>query len=96
MNNVLLTKSAEVALETMHRNDRDKIEHVIANVAGKNPDFFFENSKKLTAKLKGLYVYRVNDFRIIYRLGVVENERCIEVVDIARKERIEYLSSGKK
>jgi len=94
--NISLTKSAGVALETMREVDRERIEHVIDRIAEKNPKIFFENSKKLLSKFKDLYEFKVDDFRIIYRVSTVEGESRIEIIDIARKERMAYLSSGKK
>lgn len=96
MKKILLTKSAGVALETMRKVDRDKIQHVIARIAEKDSAIFFENSIKLLAKLKGLYEFKVGDFRIIYRVSGTKEESCIEIIDIARKERMAYLYSGKK
>ncbi|WP_444550881.1 type II toxin-antitoxin system RelE family toxin [Candidatus Magnetomonas plexicatena] len=38
------------------------------------------NIKALTGKLKGLYRYRVGDWRIIYRLGT--EQRIVEIIAI--------------
>lgn len=70
---------AKKQIEALPDNIRSKVITVLAEVLAKNPFI----GKALKAELKGLYSYRIGDYRIIY--DVVRHELLIQVIKVMHR-----------
>jgi len=75
---VVLTKPAEKTYDRAPRNIKQRLGHCFEDLET-NP-LYGHSIKPLTGKLKGLYRYRVGDWRVIYRL--FREKMIVEVVAI--------------
>jgi mRNA interferase RelE/StbE len=75
---VVLTKPAEKTYDRAPGNVRQRLGHCFEGLEI-NP-LYGNNVKPLTGKLKGLYRYRVGDWRVIYRL--FKEKMVVEIIAI--------------
>ena len=75
---VVLTKPAEKVYDKSPRDMRQRLSNCFEELE-ENP-FHGGNVKPLTGKLKGLYRYRVGDWRVIYR--IIKEKMFVEIIAI--------------
>lgn len=75
---VILTKPAEKVYDKSSKNMQLRLERCFENL-GNNP-LYGLHIKPLTGKLKGLYRYRIGDWRVIYRL--FKEDMHVEIIAI--------------
>jgi len=75
---VSLTRPAEKVYNKSNKKMEERFDNCFMDLE-KNP-LYGNNIKPLTGKLKGLYRYRVGDWRVIYRL--LKNDMIVEIVAI--------------
>lgn len=75
---IVLTRPAEKTYKKAPKSIRGRLENCFGSLE-QDPKSG-NNIKALTARLKGLYRYRVGDWRVIYRLK--EEKKIVEVIAI--------------
>jgi len=75
---VVLTRPAEKVYDKSSRDMRQRLGNFFEELE-ENP-FYGGNIKPLTGKLKGLYRYRVGDWRIVYR--IIKEKMFVEIIAI--------------
>ena len=75
---VVLTRPAEKVYDKSSRDMRQRLGNCFEELE-ENP-FYGGNIKPLTGKLKGLYRYRVGDWRIVYR--IIKEKMFVEIIAI--------------
>ncbi len=73
-----LTRLAEKVYDKASKNIRQRLDDCFENLE-QNP-LYGNNVKALTGKLKGLYRYRVGDWRVIFRLRA--EQQIVEIIAI--------------
>jgi len=73
-----LTRPAEKVYDKASRDIRQRLDECFENLE-QNP-FYGNNIKALTGKLKGLYRYRIGDWRVIYRFK--REQHVVEIIAI--------------
>jgi mRNA interferase RelE/StbE len=76
---IVLTRPAGKVYDKAPRDIRGRLDECFEALLEQNP-LHGNNIKALTGKLKGLYRYRVGDWRIIYRLSV--KRKVVEIIAI--------------
>ena len=74
--NVRLSAKSEKELDKMKTKDKSNFELIISHMKNleENPNYY---GKPLTGNLKGLWSYRIGDFRIIYE---IQDDNCLVFV----------------
>lgn len=75
---IVLARPAEKVYDKSPRDIRQRLDRFFEDLE-KNP-LYSGNIKPLTGKLKGLYRYRVGDWRVIYRL--CSEQLIVEIIAI--------------
>ncbi len=73
-----LTRPAEKVYDKAFSDIRQRLDDCFENLE-QNP-LYGNNIKALTGKLKGLYRYRIGDWRVIYRLK--REQHLVEIIAI--------------
>lgn len=73
---IVIAPRARKQIDKLLPNIKSRIADVLYNVLANDPF----KGKALKAELKGLYSYRVADYRIIY--SIIKNELIIQVIKI--------------
>ena len=79
---ITIAPQAKKQIEGLPSNIKSRIGNVLINVLVKDPFI----GKALKAQLKGLYSYRVGDYRIIY--NVVRDELVIQVIKVMHRREV--------
>ena len=79
---IIIAPLAKKQIENLPLNIKSRIGNVLINVLAKDPFI----GKALKAQLKGLYSYRVGDYRIIY--NVLKNELVIQVIKVMHRREV--------
>jgi mRNA interferase RelE/StbE len=75
---IVLTRPSEKVYDNAPRDIKGRLDECFKTLE-QNP-LHGNNVKALTGKLKGLYRYRVGDWRIIYRLNI--KQKVVEIIAI--------------
>lgn len=75
---IVLTRPAEKVYDKSPKDMQQRLDRCFEELE-KNPSYS-SNIRPLTGKLKGLYRYRVGDWRVIYQL--FKEKRIVEIVAI--------------
>lgn len=75
---VILTKPAEKVYNKSSKNMQLRLEQCFKNL--ENNPLYGPHIKPLTGKLKGLYRYRIGDWRVIYRF--FKKDMSVEIIAI--------------
>lgn len=75
---IVLTRPAEKIYDRSGRGMRASLDRCFEDLE-KNP-FYGNNIRPLTGKLKGLYRYRIGDWRVIYRF--LKEHMVVEIIAI--------------
>ncbi len=76
---IIIASRAKKQIEGLPFNIKSRIGNVLIDVLAKDPFI----GKALKAQLKGLYSYRVGDYRIIY--SIVRQELIIQAVKVMHR-----------
>ncbi len=79
---IIIAPQAKKQIECLPLNIKSRIGDVLINVLAKDPFI----GKALKAQLKGLFSYRVGDYRIIY--SVVKNKLVIQVIKAMHRREV--------
>lgn len=76
---IIISSRAKKDIDSLPDNIKSRIANVLYNVLSPNPFL----GKALKADLKGLYSYRVGDYRIIY--NILKRELIIQIIKISHR-----------
>ena len=76
---IVISPQARKDIESLPDNVKSRIANVLLNILAQNPFA----GKALKAELKGLYSYRVGDYRIIY--SVLRHTLIIQIVKVMHR-----------
>jgi mRNA interferase RelE/StbE len=76
---IQIAPRAKKQIEILPENIKSRIADALSNILAKNPYM----GKALKAGLKGLYSYRVGDYRIIY--SIVRHQLIIQVIKVMHR-----------
>ncbi len=79
---IIIASKAKKQIEALPPNIKSRIGDVLINVLTKDPFI----GKALKAQLKGLFSYRVGDYRIIY--SVVKDELVIQIIKVMHRREV--------
>lgn len=79
---IIISARAKKDIENLPDNIKPRIANALYNILAPNPFL----GKALKADLKGLYSYRVGDYRIIY--GIVKHELIIQVIKVSHRREV--------
>ena len=79
---IVIAPRARKEIDGLPANIKSRIAEVLSNVLSKDPF----TGKALKAELKGLYSYRVGDYRIIY--AVARRELMIQIVKVMHRREV--------
>jgi len=79
---VVIAPRAKKQIEKLPIKTKEKIAYVLASVLAYDP--FLGNALK--AELKGLYSYRVGDYRIIY--NIIRHHLVIQIIKVMHRREV--------
>ena len=79
---VIIAPTAKKQIDHLPLNVKTRVGSVLSEVLAENPFV----GKALKAELKGLYSYRVGDYRIIY--AIVKHELIIKVIKVMHRREV--------
>ena len=80
--NIIIAPRAKRQIDGLPKDIKSRMADVLLNVMARNPFI----GKSLKAELKGLYSYRVGDYRIVY--GVIKNRLIIQIVKVMHRREV--------
>lgn len=80
---IKFSSEAEKQIRTIDRNSSLKIQKYLKERVSPNPTIF---GKALSANLKGLWRYRIGDYRVV--CDILENELIVLVVKVGHRSKI--------
>lgn len=78
---IVLTRPAEKVYDKVSGDMRHRIDSCFEDLE-KNP-WHSKNVRAMTGELKGLYRYRIGDWRIIYRIS--KEKQIVEIIAVLRR-----------
>ena len=79
---ITIAPTAKKQIDSLPENIKSRIGNVLIVILAADPF----KGKALKAQLKGLYSYRVGDYRIIY--GIVKHELIIQVIKVMHRREV--------
>jgi len=79
---IIISSRAKKDIESLPDNLKTRIANALYNVLAPNPFL----GKALKADLKGMYSYRVGDYRIIY--SIVKHELIIQIIKVSHRREV--------
>jgi len=79
---IIIAPRAKKQIDGLPPNIKNKIADVIINVLAQNPFI----GKSLKAELKGLYSYRVGDYRIIY--SIIDDRLIVQIIKVMHRREV--------
>lgn len=80
--NIVVVPRAKKQIDALPKNIKEKMSDVLLSVLAEDPFA----GKALRAELKGLYSYRVGDYRIIY--SVIREKLIIQIVKVMHRREV--------
>ena len=78
----MIAPRAKNQIDELPSNIKSRIANVLENVLSQNPFI----GKALKAELKGLYSYRVGDYRIIY--SILKDRLIIQIIKVMHRREV--------
>lgn len=79
---ITISYRAKKDIDSLPDNIKSRIANALYNVLAPNPFL----GKALKADLKGLYSYRVGDYRIIY--SILKRELIIQIIKVSHRREV--------
>lgn len=79
---IIIAPIAKKQIECLPANIKSRIADILQNVLAQNPFI----GKSLKAELKGLYSYRVGDYRIIY--AIMKDKLMIQIIKVMHRREV--------
>lgn len=79
---IVIAPRAKKQIDSLPQDIKSRIGDVLINVIAKNPFI----GKALKAELKGLYSYRLGDYRIIY--SILKRELIIQLIKVMHRREV--------
>jgi mRNA interferase RelE/StbE len=76
---IVIAPIAKKQIDSLPENIKSRIGNVLTAILSVDPF----KGKALKAQLKGLYSYRIGDYRVIY--GIVKHELIIQVIKVMHR-----------